>query len=249
MEEEVLKMASSVASKKPESNFDSSSDQRPFSQQWKSSDVVLLVEGRKFHVHRTVLTLSSPVFETMFSSNFKEKSALEIPLPGKKADDFEQLNWMYPGKELSMTDNNCFALLQLATEYQIDGLKALSDKYLSDWCEEGMTVDQAIEVVVFSQKCPVECETVRSCVKRFAIQKDKGWSEMQQHSLYAELDFFNVDAIKDARIYHVEDMQGVGSSALGSSDLLEDPLPVVKRYSKRARAGKKQAERFFRSSR
>ena len=54
-----------------------------FSRPWKSSDLVLKVEHTVFHVHRAVLMVSSPVFETMLSSDFKEKSAKVIQLPGK----------------------------------------------------------------------------------------------------------------------------------------------------------------------
>ena len=62
-----------------------------FSKLWKMSDLVLLVEERKLHVHKSILAISSPVFETMMSSNFKEKNAREIPLPGKKAEEVEEL--------------------------------------------------------------------------------------------------------------------------------------------------------------
>ena len=56
-----------------------------FSVPWKCSDVVLVVERQKFHVHRYTLAMWSPVFEKMFTSEFKEKNSCEIPLPGKKA--------------------------------------------------------------------------------------------------------------------------------------------------------------------
>ena len=76
------------------------SEEKPYSKPWKSSDLILSVEGRKFHVHRTLLTVASQVFETMFTSNFKEKSAREIKLPEKKAGDIEQLlNFIYPDKD------------------------------------------------------------------------------------------------------------------------------------------------------
>ena len=39
-----------------------------FSPPWKSSDLVLKVAGREFHVHRAVLIICSPVFEAMLSS-------------------------------------------------------------------------------------------------------------------------------------------------------------------------------------
>lgn len=57
-----------------------------FSEPWEDSDVILVVEDEKFHVHRLILSMNSPVFKTMFKSEFKEASSNEISLPGKKAD-------------------------------------------------------------------------------------------------------------------------------------------------------------------
>lgn len=59
----------------------------PFSEPWEDSDLVLMVEDEKFHVHRQILSLHSPVFKAMLHSQFKEATANEIPLPGKKAND------------------------------------------------------------------------------------------------------------------------------------------------------------------
>ena len=62
-----------------------------FSAPWHFSDVVLAVESRKFHVHRSTLSMWSPVFETMFASDFKERSSSEITLPGKRANQIKTL--------------------------------------------------------------------------------------------------------------------------------------------------------------
>ena len=68
-----------------------------FSEPWDFSDAVLVVEGEKFHVHRAILSMCSPVFKTMFQSGFKESSQTEIPLPCKKADKIhELLTAIYP---------------------------------------------------------------------------------------------------------------------------------------------------------
>jgi len=71
-----------------------------FSAPWHFSDVVLVVEDRKFHVHRSTLSMWSPVFETMFTSEFKEKTSPEIPLPVKRASEIEALlKLIYSRKE------------------------------------------------------------------------------------------------------------------------------------------------------
>ena len=58
-----------------------------FSVSWEDSDVILVVGNEKFHVHRLILSMNSPVFKAMFKSQFKESTANEIPLPEKKASE------------------------------------------------------------------------------------------------------------------------------------------------------------------
>ena len=95
-----------------------------FNQPWKLSDVILVVEEEKFHVHRAVLALSSPVFEKMFSLEFQEKDKKEVTLPDKKAGEVEELLLMlYPSvAEKQITEENCFFLVNLAHEYQIQAI-------------------------------------------------------------------------------------------------------------------------------
>lgn len=58
----------------------------PFSEPWEDSDLIFVVEEEKFHVHRQIMSIHSPVFKAMFTSiGFKEATATEIPLPGKKS--------------------------------------------------------------------------------------------------------------------------------------------------------------------
>ncbi|XP_078374530.1 uncharacterized protein LOC144658084 isoform X2 [Oculina patagonica] len=66
----------------------------PFSQPWEDSDLIIVVEGQKFHVHRLMLSLNSPVFKAMFKSEFKEATSV----------------------------NNVEHLLKLSDEYQVKGI-------------------------------------------------------------------------------------------------------------------------------
>ena len=95
-----------------------------FSEPWKCSDVVLAVEDQKFHVHRYTLAMWSPVFEKMFTSQFKERNSLEIPLPEKKASEIMELLLIIyldiSGKAWkAVTKENCYFLIKLADEYQM----------------------------------------------------------------------------------------------------------------------------------
>ena len=54
-------------------------------------DVTFIVEEKKIYANKGVLMMTSDVFRTIFTSEFAEKKLTEIPLPGKKFDDFLQL--------------------------------------------------------------------------------------------------------------------------------------------------------------
>jgi hypothetical protein len=58
------------------------------------------VEGKTLYVHKTILGYQSPVFRQMFSGNFKESTAEEVPLPGKKLKAFVKfLHQIYPPRQ------------------------------------------------------------------------------------------------------------------------------------------------------
>lgn len=87
-------------------------------------DLTLVVEGKKMHVSKAVLALASPVFTTMFESDFLEKNKEEIELKGKKYKDMvEFLQSIYPSTRKSVTIDTVFQILPLADEYQVDSLK------------------------------------------------------------------------------------------------------------------------------
>ena len=176
-----------------------------FSQPWKASNLILLVEGRRFHVHRDVLIVCSPVFEAMLSSNFKEKSANEIPLPGKVADEMQQLlEAIYPDRKFSITKENCFLLLRLSNEYQIELLKAECENYVNAWCEKDMTIEEAMKVIVLSQRCPLGEQTVQGCMKRFVSDEELLWEELKKHRMFSDLDPDNVQRITEERVKYLE---------------------------------------------
>ena len=62
-------------------------DKSPFEERDHLTDVTFLVEGRELHFSKSFLTASSPVFEKMFSSDFKEKESSTIPLPDKTYEE------------------------------------------------------------------------------------------------------------------------------------------------------------------
>jgi len=140
----------------------------------------------------------------MLSSNFKEKSAIEIPLPEKKADEIEQLlQAIYPDRELKITKDNCLFLLTLSFEYQIDLLKARCENYICTWCNKAMTKDEAIEVIVLSQKYSLNNKTVQGCITRF-VSQEMSWENLKKHRLFSELEPENAQWLIEERVKYLE---------------------------------------------
>jgi hypothetical protein len=68
-----------------------------FSRPWEDSDLVLIVENQRLHVHSFILKMASPVFKAMLSSDFKEKDANKLTLPEKNSKEFiDVLRLIYP---------------------------------------------------------------------------------------------------------------------------------------------------------
>ena len=182
-----------------------------FSRPWKSSDLVLKVEHTDFHVHRAVLMVSSPVFEKMLSSDFKEKSAKEIPLPGKNPVEIEQLlQCIYPDQDLWIFKGNCLSLLKLSTEYQIDRVKTRCEEYLYYWSTSDMEEEEALEVIIFNQTYPLEEKVMQKCVNRFVMQTKQTWVEIQKHRLYPELKPESVKQLTEGRLAYLEERLDIG---------------------------------------
>ena len=127
-------------------------DPHYFSKPWKLSDVILLVEEEKFHVHRGVLAVSSPVFEKMFSSEFQEKDKKEVTLPDKKAGEVEELLLMlYPSvAEKQITEENCYFLVNLAHEYQIETIVRRCEDFMVELVKT--RPKDCVIAMIFAQK-------------------------------------------------------------------------------------------------
>lgn len=78
--------------------------QRPINLGFPVSNVTFIVEDQRIHVNKATLSGNSPVFNAMFNGHFKERTAKEIVLQGKKAADVvEFLKFFHPMKKQSIT--------------------------------------------------------------------------------------------------------------------------------------------------
>ena len=108
----------------------------------------------------------SPVFEKMFSSEFKEKSASEIPLPGKNAAEIKELLLVIYPTSKPISENNCYFLLSLAREYQMEQLTERCEKYL---LQREKTPHQAIDFLVLANEFNMEdlCKQCFDCTRKW----------------------------------------------------------------------------------
>ena len=160
-----------------------------FLKPWKLSDVVLVVEEERFHVHRAILALWSPVFEKMFTSEFREKEANEVPLPGKKGSEVKNmLQLIYPSfAERAITQENCYFLVNLAREYQMAALLKRCEDFMVDRIEK-KSKNKVLADLVFAQTYGLEKLKLASvnkahCLSLEELKKDKMFGELQTDSL------------------------------------------------------------------
>lgn len=183
-----------------------------FSKPWKMSDVVLVVEDEKFHVHRNVLALWSPVFEKMFTSNFREKSKGEIRLPGKQAESVKALLLMiYPPANDEITLDNYSAILELAHEYQIssvvekceDFLVMLARRISSPSSILHRCDEDVISLLILAQN--YKLQSVRDTCVHYAGRLSL--TKLKEHDLFDQIEPENYAEILEAIIERMQRFQ------------------------------------------
>ena len=172
-----------------------------FLEPWKLSDVILVVEDQKFHVHRSILALWSPVFEKMFSSEFKEKNKYEIPLPGKKASEVKTLLlMMYPSlEEKQVTKANCYFLFELAHEYQIESIARKCEAQMASMVKRRMEND-VLDMLIYGQKYELKT-LISTCIheaRRLTLM------ELKNHKRRLEIEPDNYMQIAEGIIHRLE---------------------------------------------
>ena len=160
-----------------------------FSQPWKFSDVAVVVEDERLHVHRAVLSIASPVFEKMFTSEFQEKDKNEISLPGKSSTEIKELLLMiYPlASEKQITKENCYFLVKLAHEYQIDAIVQKCEDYIVAKLET-KPKDGVLADLIFAQTYKLEKLRRASVYQAYnlsleELKKDKMYDQIQSENL------------------------------------------------------------------
>ncbi|KAH7709028.1 BTB/POZ domain-containing protein [Aphelenchoides avenae] len=89
------------------------------------ADVVLNVDGAKFHCNRGFLSAVSPVFGAMFNEDFKEKDQPEVTVGDVDVASFGTfLMAIHPEKPIVVTAANVATIARLADRYRVSSLLA-----------------------------------------------------------------------------------------------------------------------------
>ena len=103
-------------------------DENVFASPWNDSDMVLVVEEQELHVHRSILTLLSPVFKAMLDGHFKEAREDKVTLEEKDLKLMILfLKLLYPPSMFEesrppLNDHSRLSVMALAEEYQCANL-------------------------------------------------------------------------------------------------------------------------------
>lgn len=191
----------------------SNEDTLDFSQPWEFSDTVLVVEENKFHAHRSVLSMWSPVFSTMFTAQFKEKTADEIPLPEKKATEIKELLLViYPTSEREIDGKNFLILLNLAKEYMMTKLTQKCESFLLRQLEEPtltgpnhpyrppMSGFHCLELLDIAQRYELK-KLEMACVEK---AKGMRFDQLKRHEMYNKISVLNYQMIAEGTIEKME---------------------------------------------
>jgi len=128
--------------------------------------VVFVVDDKEFHLHKTILAARSPVFATLFQSDFVEVRQNKVVLKDENisAEHFEQfLAFIYSGKVPTLGENALelfymadkvsewkplrkYLILFVFIKYQIELLKSICEKDLGN----NLTVESVIDVLLLA---------------------------------------------------------------------------------------------------
>lgn len=206
-------------------------DPPDFSEPWKFSDIVLVVEDQRFYVHRNILALWSPVFEKMFTAAFQERTKQEIPLPDKKANEIKELLLMiYPnvtGKPwVRVTHNNCYFLTKLAQEYQIDAIAQQCEDFLVDKMRKRKDI---LNELIFAQTYKMEKLVLNSITDASHLSI----KELNGHDMCDQIEPSNYKTIVEGIVGRLEgELKKLQSMQRGIKDIKEKALKEVLEITK-----------------
>ncbi|EFP08711.1 hypothetical protein CRE_19795 [Caenorhabditis remanei] len=87
------------------------------------TDAILVVDGKKLHVNKALLSYHSDYFNTLFNGEFKEKSMPEIPIEDVEFEDFATLLSLVHHNPMELSYGNAENILKLADRFLLPAAK------------------------------------------------------------------------------------------------------------------------------
>ncbi|CAL2047076.1 unnamed protein product [Caenorhabditis brenneri] len=94
------------------------------------TDAILVVDGKKLHVNKALLSYHSYFFTALFNSNFKEKSMDEVPIEDVDFEDFATLLSLIHEKPFEINKKNAENLLKLANRFLLENAKLQVERFI-----------------------------------------------------------------------------------------------------------------------
>ncbi|CAL2047114.1 unnamed protein product [Caenorhabditis brenneri] len=94
------------------------------------TDAILVVDGKKLHVNKAILSYHSDYFNKLFNSDFKEKSMEEIPIEDVNFVDFATLLSLIHLNPLAPTKENAEKILELADRFTLPCIKYYLEPFI-----------------------------------------------------------------------------------------------------------------------
>uniref|UniRef100_A0A1I7UI47 BTB domain-containing protein n=1 Tax=Caenorhabditis tropicalis TaxID=1561998 RepID=A0A1I7UI47_9PELO len=88
-----------------------------------TTDAILVVDTKKLHVNKSVLSHHSPFFKSLFEWDFKKESIDEYPIKNVEFDDFVTLLSLIHGRPITPNGDRVGKILDLAERFSISSVK------------------------------------------------------------------------------------------------------------------------------
>lgn len=119
----------------------------PFLKDGIYTDTVLVVEGKRFYIHRSLLGYASEFFQRLFANAHAatgekvSKIKPEVVIKDKSYSDFlELLAFYHPGVVRDLTEKTAIRLLPIAEEYEMLPLKKRCESVLVNYLKKNSSV-------------------------------------------------------------------------------------------------------------
>lgn len=148
----------------------------------KYSDCILAVSGKEFHAHKAILSVRSPVFDAMFSQEFREKTENKVEIPDISVEVFELLlRGIYTGR-LSSLEKHAEELLAATNKYQVDDLKTQCTQ-----CLISRITSKSVISLLLLADMHHSTELKSECIKYItanlaSVQATEGWKHLEENS-------------------------------------------------------------------